>query len=426
MMRYIIYFLILRITVVFSADSVYVHLPDSVYTTTDSELSIFYTNLIRDRFENKEQISFNCSVGYPDSMKYNLDSLSTGIYDLTIQIRDSNGVYLEEAGTKIVVTENSTVHLDTLKILMIGDSFTYSGVYPKYIKDLYESSTNYPVKLLGTNYNSGSPFYGIDNDIFHEGYSGKSWFWFVAYEESPFVYDGQVDFQKYIDDFLYGEIPDIVTIFLGINDIGSGDPSSIETIDERIEIIFERMMLLINPLTETLPDASIGIVLTPPTNEREETYTNPDLPDYWERKLMHHRLSQRYVDHFNDLGNANISVIPANVSIDTYNGYGSSDSIHPNIYGYNQIGNSIYSWIKCRISKWLTVPKGLELVNEGNYTTITWNPSTGATSYRIYRSVDPYSGFVEIGTSSVPEFTDNDISGSDKYFYKVTAVDGTE
>ena len=84
-------------------DSVYVHLPDSVYTTTDSELSIFYTNLIRGRFQSNEQVVVNCEVGYPDSMKYNLDSLQAGRYDFNIQILDSLGTFIEQADTKIVV-----------------------------------------------------------------------------------------------------------------------------------------------------------------------------------------------------------------------------------------------------------------------------------------------------------------------------------
>ena len=407
-------------------DSVHIHIPDRIYTTTASNFSIYYNNLIRGRFENKEQIIVSCEVGYPDSMRYNLDSLQAGIYDFKIQVYDSLGFFIEEAETEIIVTDNSVAHTDTLRVLIIGDSFTYAGVYPKYIKDAYESSTSYPIKLLGTNYNSGSSFYGLGNSIFHEGYSGRTWYWHANHTSSPFVYDftGGIDIQRYISDSLNGEIPDIITIFLGINDIGDADPSTIKTIDERIDLFLNhpRMMKLINSLTQVLPETEIGIVLTPPTNEREETYTNPDRPDYWERKLMHHRLSQRYVDHFKNLGNHKISVIPSNVGIDTYNGFGSSDSIHPNDYGYNQIGHSIYSWIKYRISNWLTVPKGLVL-NKGNDTmNLTWYHSTGADFYRIYRSTDPYSGFVEIGTSIVPEFTDEDISGSGKYFYRVTAV----
>ncbi|HQO10762.1 MAG TPA: SGNH/GDSL hydrolase family protein [Clostridiales bacterium] len=404
-------------------DSVYLHLPDSLYTTSESKFSVYYTNLIRGRFENKEQIIVNCEVGYPDSMKYNLDSLTAGIYKFNIQINDSNGLLIEESESNLIVTENEVNYSDTLEILMIGDSYTWSGIYNKHVKDLYANSNNM-IKLSGSNFNSSSNYYGIDNQIFHEGYSGKSWFWFIAYEESPFVFDSDVDFDRYVNEILQGKEPHIITIFLGINDIGSGDPSSIETIDQRIDIIFTRMNILMSSIISSCPNTQIGIVLTPPTNERVETYTNPDLPDYFERKRMHHRLAQRYEDYFNNINNPRISVIPVNVNIDTFNGFGTTDSIHPNIFGYNQIGDSIYGWIKYQISRWMKSPINFCIYYENNCALLSWNEISEITLYKIYRSSDPFSGFEEIGTSTSNSFTDTNLNGSDRYFYHVTADNG--
>ena len=307
--------------------------------------------------------------------------------------------------------------------MFIGDSYSWVGIYEKHVRDIYESSTGKSIKLLGTNSNPRFPEYGAESNIFHEGYSGVSWNWFANYEDSPFVFDGTIDCSRYFLDSLDNEKPDLVVIFLGINDIGSGDPSSIETIDERIDLFFgvNRMTKVMNSLIQALPDVEIGIVLTPPTNEREYTYTNPDLLNYWERKLMHHRLCQRYIDHFKTLNNLNISIIPINVSIDTYFGFGEDDYLHPIIYGYEQIGTSIYSWIKYRISQWMDIPLELSIEYNGDSTTLLWQASSGAYQYHIYRSIDAYTGFVEIGSSSVPNYLDINISGSISYFYKVTA-----
>ena len=406
-------------------DSVHVHLPDSIYTTSTSKFSIYYTNLIPSEFLNNEQIVVNCSVGYADSMKYNLDSLNAGRYNFNIQIYDSLGSFVEEDNSKIIVTNDTITHNDTLKVLIIGDSFTWMGISEKYIKDFYEKTSNHPIKFLGTKYNTYEQYHAVENGIYHEGYTGKTWYFFANDLLSPFVYDtvGAVDLNRYFNIELNGEKPDVVVIFLGINDIGSGDPSTIETIDLRIDTIFgsSQMTKIINSFVDVLPNAEIGIVLTPPLNEREDTYTNPAIPDYWERKRMHHRLCQRYEDYFKTLNYPKISIIPVNVNIDTYLGFGVTDSIHPNDFGFKQIGYSIYGWLKYQISQWMTEPKNLLISYNTNSVYLNWEQSSGVFQYHIYRSANPYSGFIEIGTSTVTSYTDSNISGSTKYFYKVTA-----
>lgn len=74
----------------------------------------------------------------------------------------------------------------------------------------------------------------------------------------------------------------------------------------------------------------------------------------------------------------------------------------------------------------LNSPKNISILNNGTENLLEWQESTLAELYKIYRSTEPYSGFEEIGTSLVSDFTDTDISGSNKYFYKVSAVNGSE
>jgi hypothetical protein len=69
------------------------------------------------------------------------------------------------------------------------------------------------------------------------------------------------------------------------------------------------------------------------------------------------------------------------------------------------------------------------LVSPGNLTIDTsdtsafldWDPVSGATAYNIYRSNLPYGTYSKIGTSSLPNFEDTDLSGMNKYFYYVKA-----
>ncbi|MBU4486239.1 MAG: carboxypeptidase regulatory-like domain-containing protein [Candidatus Delongbacteria bacterium] len=52
---------------------------------------------------------------------------------------------------------------------------------------------------------------------------------------------------------------------------------------------------------------------------------------------------------------------------------------------------------------------------------LSWDAVSGATLYRVYRSVDPYSGFVEVATPSVNSYIDTDVIIGNKYFYYITA-----
>ncbi|KAA3596125.1 MAG: hypothetical protein DWQ06_15850 [Calditrichaeota bacterium] len=53
---------------------------------------------------------------------------------------------------------------------------------------------------------------------------------------------------------------------------------------------------------------------------------------------------------------------------------------------------------------------------------LSWNSVTGATSYKIYRSTNPETGFSQVGTSNGANWTDtNALSIGSTYFYKITA-----
>ncbi|HSS61358.1 MAG TPA: fibronectin type III domain-containing protein [Candidatus Limnocylindrales bacterium] len=52
---------------------------------------------------------------------------------------------------------------------------------------------------------------------------------------------------------------------------------------------------------------------------------------------------------------------------------------------------------------------------------LTWNPSTGAASYKIQRSPDGSTGWAQIGTSTSTSFADSGLIASTTYFYRVVA-----
>lgn len=74
----------------------------------------------------------------------------------------------------------------------------------------------------------------------------------------------------------------------------------------------------------------------------------------------------------------------------------------------------------------LNSPKGVTVNVLGTVALLEWQESLSAASYHIYRSSDPYSGFIQIGTSTNTSYIDDEISGSKKYFYIITADNSLE
>ena len=86
-------------------------------------------------------------------------------------------------------------------------------------------------------------------------------------------------------------------------------------------------------------------------------------------------------------------------------------------------GNNISSieTIPFSLSSALTTPQNPSTVVTGSSTTISWDTVPGATTYHIYRSDDPYSGFTEIGSSGTLSYEDTDTLLGNKYFYYIIA-----
>ena len=65
-------------------------------------------------------------------------------------------------------------------------------------------------------------------------------------------------------------------------------------------------------------------------------------------------------------------------------------------------------------------PQNVQIISNGTDVNITWDAVENAGSYLIYSAADPYGAFTHIGTS--PTNSWEGIEGSNKYFYKITAI----
>ncbi len=71
-------------------------------------------------------------------------------------------------------------------------------------------------------------------------------------------------------------------------------------------------------------------------------------------------------------------------------------------------------------------PTGLTALYTQKSIVLVWNELSGIEAYRVYRSLQPDGGFVSIGETVTPAFTDRTVEPSKKYYYKVSAVTDTE
>lgn len=68
------------------------------------------------------------------------------------------------------------------------------------------------------------------------------------------------------------------------------------------------------------------------------------------------------------------------------------------------------------------IPVNIAISNDGSEVTVSWDEVTGATSYKVYSSTDPYTGFNAVSTGSYGETSWTGPFDGNKLFYYVVAV----
>jgi len=341
---YFLFSFIVMSTVVWGQNELQLTLPPHIYCNPHAEISLYYDNVIYnpDSIQYIFRIRRKLGIDHSDKFTFDTGRKSSCHSRFRVKVFDQFG--------SLVASEKSIVHFnivksipaDTTKILIIGNSLTARGIYSAKVQSYLSDSLHFPVKFLGTKASNG----GI-----HEGYGGKTWEWLAKHGDSPFVIhttdnDSILNFEHYFTDVIH-EAPDVVVIFLGINDCFRADTTSIETIDKTIDEMLENTTFFLSRLIDNNPELQIGVCLTPPANDRQEAfrinYGDKYTQSGWEK--IQHRLVQRYIAFFRHNFQANCSLIPVEINIDTYNGYPDNNGVHPNVNGYNQIAASIFNWI---------------------------------------------------------------------------------
>ena len=237
---------------------------------------------------------------------------------------------------------------DNISIMFLGDSLINQNHYSKYVKDLFESD-NINIKLIGTQ--------GEENNK-HEGRGGWSAYNYCNSKEAfgytnPFLNNGKFDFSYYMENYkenmnLFDKL-DFVILNLGINDLNLKEHNSYTEILNNFDKIIES----INDY-----DNNIKIIINTPELLYEKETTNT-------AKNQRLNFTKILLDKYNN--SDNIIICPLYLVINPRtdyklieqklneenenNNFIVTDTTHPNVFGYQNMANMTYSYIKYMLNK---------------------------------------------------------------------------
>lgn len=338
-------------------------LPPVIHAVPGVEMNVFFANTVL--LESNAPVTFACvcPVGKTDDKRWTLTAEDAQVGRHSFRLTVTSGERTETAESTVVVSPRGSGSVGKIRLLLIGDSLTHASQYPNEIARLLKRPGNPAWEMLGTHRPRGAR-----EGVRQEGYGGWTWARFRQRfnperpypgktNSSPFVFPkadgtgGQVDVARYVAEHCGNKRPDFVTVMLGINDCFAAKPDSPATIDPRIDAMFREADLLLADVRKALPEAEIGICLTPPGNSRDAAFEATYKGRYprWGWRRIQHRLVERQLAHFGGREAENLHVVPTQLNLDVVNGYPERNGVHPNAAGYAQIGASIYSWLKSRL-----------------------------------------------------------------------------
>jgi lysophospholipase L1-like esterase len=341
-------------------------LPRTMFAVPGVEMGFYFDNIVLTKTPENYRFEVKCSIGQTRKRSWRVTPTDSdvGEHNLQITVTGANKKRLASATTTLRVVPSNAGAGKNVSLLIVGDSLTHATFYPNEVARLLSRPGNPQWKMLGTH----KPKSAADN-VAHEGYGGWTWQRFASHYEpkpdgtyrkrsSPFVYLGDngktvLDIDRYFREECGGKLPNFVVFMLGINDCFSVPPDDPKAIDARIDAVFKQADVLLSAFRKAAPQAEIGICLTTPPNSREAAFQANYKDRYrrWGWKRIQHRLVQRQIKRFSKQEAARVFVIPTQLNLDPIDGYPENNGVHPNKAGYEQIGASIYAWLKSRLAK---------------------------------------------------------------------------
>lgn len=349
-------------------------LPKAVYAVVGEEMSVYFDNLTNLADAAGYTFVAESPVGRLDADRWRLIAkpAEAGRHSLTVKAYDAFGREVAAATTEVVVTPKEQGSERKIDMLLIGDSLTDAAVYPRRLfEKMRGDGGGGAFRLIGSHAGRGKE---PEPDFAVEGYGGWRYITFFTQwtdadnyrAKSRFLKleNGQKKFdpQGYFDRVNGGKVPEVITVFLGVNDIAG---AKADALDRAIAESLRYTEKMIVELTKAAPKALIGIALIPPPAASQDAFganygTRINRLQYRKNQwaLMTAVLNKYAAD-------PRISLIPVYTNLDCRAGYptraeavfaGSqqqlkraSNAVHPNDEGYGQIADTFRAWLKANL-----------------------------------------------------------------------------
>lgn len=331
-------------------DEMELNLPSKVYALVGQELNIYFDNLVYGK-DTDYVFDVICSVGQHMENCYRITPTASqvGNHSLTITAT-KNGIMVSKTATLVVAPTNAGSG-STRSVLIMGDSTTASGIITS---KLLENFNGDPMNIttLGT---MGS---GVNK---HEGRSGWTINAYINNTESPFYNPITATFDA---DYYFSHTsvakPDYFVMALGINDVFLN--GSKENIEHTVSLYGQA----VNSIKSASPDSKVCIALTIPPNYSQDAFGRDYGCDQNRNtyKTNNINLVRLLIDTFQGREGEGIYLIPIHTNLDTRNNMGTesmqvnkrnpathqvpvaSGGVHPNTYGYWQIADAYWFFLK--------------------------------------------------------------------------------
>lgn len=182
----------------------------------------------------------------------------------------------------------------------------------------------------------------------------------AAQSGNPFWFSGAVNFSQYLTANSF-DTPDVVAIMLGINDVfaQSSDASASSLADSKLSSL-DTLIASIKAVNSSI---KVALMIPPPPAGQDafgKNYASGETA--WRHKRNIVIWARQMIAKYSNQESNRIYLVPVNVAIDTLNNYPTetvainsrnsavvtrqSNGVHPATSGYQQIGDSLFAFLK--------------------------------------------------------------------------------
>lgn len=353
-------------------------LPPVIYAVPGLETNVYFDNVVLAINPANYVFDVFCNRGHlqNDRWTFTPTEKEVGDYAFELKILDQNNQVVGSQKSRVRVVPTSAGKEKPMSLLMIGDSLTHGSIYPKHVLELSKKFQGPKLKFVGSHNPKKDP------EVRHEGYGGWTAVRFAThfketartgyYRErgSPFLYTDEngkpkLDFPRYCKEFNDGKAPDVVTIFLGPNDVYSATD---ETIKDRTDTMMKNLDILVKMIQSYSKQTKIGLMLPVPPAATQDAFgtTNKRGQTRWQYKRNQQYVVEQMSKLYQNKTDQQIYLVPTNVNLDCLHNYPARkeilnsrnpkkvlrqyNAVHSDSNGYLQIGDSVFYWLK-EISK---------------------------------------------------------------------------